>query len=390
MSVNDELSDRTLVHQIYLERIKAGESAELLRLFIPLEREILGILAQANLTSFRRERYLALLGQVRERVRNHYRLLRDTHQEKMEDLADLESTWTVRALNGALSSPVGVYIDVASISWSAEQFRAIASNATIENSPSRSYWAKQATDLTRRFGEQIKLGMLLGEPTDVIVARVRGTKKLNYTDGILSLSKAQARALVRSSIQSVAGDARRRTFEENGDLIKAIQQRSTLDSKTSIVCIAYSNKMWDFRTKAPIDHALPYKQGVPRHFLCRSAEIAVTRSFEELGGVPLRMADDKTIDRVFRQKLRDMGWEEERIGKAMRNVQSSMDGQVSADLDFASWLKTKGSAFQDEVLGKGKADLWRRGIIRDIDSLLSFDGNPLTLKQIREQFGVAL
>ncbi len=39
-----------------------------------------------------------------------------------------------------------------------------------------------------------------------------------------------------------------------------------------------------------------------------------------------------------------------------------MNGEVPASLKYQDWLKTQTPAFQNEVLGKGKAELFRRGV----------------------------
>jgi hypothetical protein len=45
-------------------------------------------------------------------------------------------------------------------------------------------------------------------------------------------------------------------------------------------------------------------------------------------------------------------------------------------------LKRKGVEYQNEVLGVGRADLWRAGKIT-LRDLVSGSGNPLTLDQLR-------
>ena len=62
-----------------------------------------------------------------------------------------------------------------------------------------------------------------------------------------------------------------------------------------------------------------------------------------------------------------------------------MDGQVAADLTFGDWLKGKPVEFADEMLGKGRAQLWRDGKIT-LQDLLNAQGQPLTLKQLRERY----
>lgn len=281
MNTNTILSDKALARSVTLERLKAGETKELLRLLDKLERELAVELLRRDLTAFRQDRLTALLKQVRETIRTHYRTIRDTHQEKLEDLADLESTWTVRALNGALSQPVGVYVDIASISWTAEQLAAIASQALIDDAPSASWWSRQATDLRQRFADAVKLGLLKGETNEQIMRRIRGTKAANYTDGVMAVSRRQAERLVRSSVQTVAATARRETFAANGDIIKATMQISTLDLRTcltgdTLVAVPDGVKpIAQFR----LGDAVVGGSGVPRHVIgkthTRTRKIAI-------------------------------------------------------------------------------------------------------------------
>jgi hypothetical protein len=58
-----------------------------------------------------------------------------------------------------------------------------------------------------------------------------------------------------------------------------------------------------------------------------------------------------------------------------------MDGQVPEDITFKDFLEKKSKAFQDEVLGKGKAQLWREGKIT-LQQLLDQSGNPIPLKEL--------
>lgn len=66
-------------------------------------------------------------------------------------------------------------------------------------------------------------------------------------------------------------------------------------------------------------------------------------------------------------------------------TRASIDGEVAADLTFDDFLKGKPKAFADEMLGKGKAELWRDGKIT-LQQLLDQRGNPLTLTQLRQRY----
>ncbi|MGU1581195.1 hypothetical protein ACSEP4_02095, partial [Pseudomonas aeruginosa] len=144
---------------------------------------------------------------------------------------------------------------------------------------------------------------------------------------------------------------------ENGP-VKGYRQLSTLDSHTTEICMVYDQKTWDLQFR-PVGHSLPYKQGCPRHWGCRSATLPWLKTMRELG---------IDVDEV-------------------KSTRASMDGQVPASLNFETWLKGKSKAFQDEKLGPGRADLWRRGVIT-LSDLLDQRGNPLSLAQLRESVGI--
>ena len=140
-------------------------------------------------------------------------------------------------------------------------------------------------------------------------------------------------------------------------MVKAVQQISTLDSRTSDICVAYSGLTWDLNGE-PIDHEKAFNGGPPHHPRCRSRLNAVTKSFRELG-----------IDR-----------DELPPGK-----RASLNGEVPADITFDAFLKRKSQAFQNELLGPGKAELWREGRI-SLTDLVDQTGRPLTLNELRQRF----
>ena len=126
----------------------------------------------------------------------------------------------------------------------------------------------------------------------------------------------------------------------------------------SPTCIAYSGAEWDLSGNPINGTRLPFNGGPPRHFNCRSALVGITKTFRELG-----------ID----------------IDEPAIGTRASADGQIRADTTFAEFLDRKGKAFQDEVLGPGRAELWRKKVIT-LNQLLDQRGNPLTLEELRKKY----
>jgi len=57
-------------------------------------------------------------------------------------------------------------------------------------------------------------------------------------------------------------------------------------------------------------------------------------------------------------------------------------------LTYDTWLLNKTAEQQDELLGPGKADLFRQGRISTRD-LLDQNGRPMTVKELQDKHGVA-
>jgi hypothetical protein len=79
---------------------------------------------------------------------------------------------------------------------------------------------------------------------------------------------------------------------------------------------------------------------------------------------------------------KDLGIDAEEIPVSTR---ASMNGQVAANLQFEDWLADKSAAFQDKVLGPGRAALFRSGKIT-LRDLLSMNGHPLSLDELRAKY----
>lgn len=58
------------------------------------------------------------------------------------------------------------------------------------------------------------------------------------------------------------------------------------------------------------------------------------------------------------------------------------DGGPVTDETLTAWLRRRGSAFQDEVLGPTRAAMFRAGRLSPRDLIASTSGKPLTLEEL--------
>lgn len=245
---------------------------------------------------------------------------------------------------------------------------ALVSGTLVEGHATAKWWRLQSADFLNKFTAEIKIAMQNGESITQALTRITGGTVSGVTvPGIMKTTKAKAGAMVSTAINRVSNEAALQSFQLNSDVIKQIQQVSTLDNKTSDICIAYSGKVWDILTLAPVatptsEGTLPFNGGPPRHFNCRSRLRPVTKSFDELG-IP-GLSDEIPA-----------------------STRASMDGQVAADITFDAWLRKKGLEFQRKLLGAKRAELYRAGKI-NLTQLVDMRGNPLSLTQLEQRIGI--
>lgn len=163
-------------------------------------------------------------------------------------------------------------------------------------------------------------------------------------------TRQNVKNLVRTSNAVIAGESRDRMEKENSDLFEYKQHLSTLDGRTTPICRARDLLMWDLNNE-PIGHNFEFLQP-PLHFGCRSIIRLIVK------------------------------------GRNKRfSTRASQFGQVDETLDYNSWLKQQSPTYQNKILGKARAELFRSGNIT-VRDLVNQDGRALTLEQLKAKYNV--
>lgn len=375
MNAADIVADRLIQRGIYLERYKAGFNnrilAELETLEDGLTRELVTLFAKGTPNpSLRVQRLEKLLGETRHIIRRAYSEKKTMAGKELVRLAANEQAYVV----GAINETAGIELMDRVLNY--DELKKLTDDTLIHGAKSAEWWDRQGDDLQKRFGDQMRQGVLRGETLDQLSARVRGTQAKAFTDGVMPVSRRQAEALVRTSVQAVANSTRLESYRANQDVVNAIQWIATLDSRTTHICMALNQKMWTTETREPIGHSHVFP-GPTAHWNCRSTQIGVLKTWEEL----VAGQDQEALDEEFRKQLKAQGFDDQAIQQIRRNTKASMDGQVAKDLSFDEWLSGKDPALQDQMLGRGRAKLFRDGKITLTD-LVDQRLRPLTIEQL--------
>jgi hypothetical protein len=356
-SVNDRILDEIIGHSVDLQRLEASVKFKIRKELKKLERGLVKELSDSNMWDAKREqtklkRLKELLKQTRETIKSTYKAIYQEHLVTLTGVAILAEKQAVKSLNKAIN------FELTSVNMSRQMLTAIASDTLFEGAPSKEWWVRRGEAFHARFADTIRQGMMRGDDTKTITNNLVGTAKNKFKDGALAPNFRSAEALVRTSIQAVANESRLQTYADNDDIIKEIVWQSTLDSRTTSTCMALDGLRWKNPSREPIGHNIAFV-GSTAHWGCRSTQIAITRSWEELGA---------------KGKFNDIP----------ESTRASMDGQVSSKLTYESWLKGKSSKFQRDALGAKKYELWKKGDLKFTD-MVDQSGNALTLEQLERK-----
>jgi len=392
------IADEFTGHSVDLLKVDAGIRQDVLRMLGDVEADIVAKLAKVDPTgvseTFRARRLRALEKQTRETIRSGFKQIRNKTGRDFRAIARSEEALTRGVIDGAISSTAGVSVSVMSVVTPRETLTALANDTLVGGAPSRQWWGRQSAQLRTRFMDTMRSGVVQGEALGQLVQRVRGTRALNFTDGVMQASRRQAETLVRSSVQAVANAARTEALAANSDVIKSLLWVATLDRRTTLICSVRDRKEYNLTTHRPIGHGIPWREGPGRiHWACRSTSIPRVKSFQQLaqdqalrtGGRPtnlqtklLRAADKANLGQNAK-------------GAMLQRTRASMGGQVPAKQTFPQWLKKMDTAkpgFGAGVLGKTKWDLWNSGKLT-FEQLVNQDGMPMTVRALMRKAGAA-
>lgn len=321
--------DTFLRYQLDLLRLGAGTVAAIMPILRDLERELRGRLADPDLTNYGKARLNALLAESRKIISDYYGQAQAELFPVLEGVAQSSATMTAATIGtGAAVAP-------------APYLASLAANSLTQGATQAAWWAKQSGDLAFRFNALVRTGLAAGDTNAQIIRTVADQ---------FTMARRSAAALVQTGVQTVANDARLAVFEANSDVVLALRELETLDSRTCLVCASRDRKTWETVSKAPIGHSIPFRN-TPIHWNCRGAIVPVTKAENAPGG-----------------------------------ARASQAGPVARNTSFADFLDRQGEAFQVDVLGKGRAEMYRAGKIT-LDDLVSGTGRPLTLDQLRAIHG---
>lgn len=343
---NEIIRDKTIAHEVYLQRYNKATTNKIMKLLAEAEKDLIKQLRGLELnggTAFNLERTDKQLRSIQAIISESYALMHDDLVSELHDVAKYEQDWQ----KAMIEKTVPITLDM--IAVAPQVLGALVESKPLQGKILKEWTDKLSADSFASLQSAVRMGLVEGQSYDQITKRIIGTKALQYNDGIMQLNRVKTQALVSTTVSHATNVARDSLYQQNSDVIKAVQWCSTLDGRTTTLCKSRDGKLY------PIDSG----ERPPAHFRCRSSMTPVLKSWKEMG-----------------LKERDIP----------EGTRASMNGQVAETETYQTWLKKQPHAFQDETLGKARAEMFRNGT--PLDRFVDDSGHSYTLAELRAKEGV--
>jgi len=338
MTANEQIAEDTIARTIYLSRYSAGLRKDVIKLLNQVEKDLIAALPSVT-TQVRKDRLNKMLAESRALIKDGYAEVSALTSSELATLSVDEAEWQKLTINDAIT------VEIMAAMPTEAALVAMTKDTLVQGAVNADWWARQGANLQFQYTNAVRTGMAQSETIGQISKRVQQ---------VMDVSRRDATSLVRTSVQTVAIESRDMTMQKNSAVIKGKVSIATLDGRTTPVCMAYSGATYMLENEPLAPNKLPYI-AIPRHWSCRSVWSSITKSWKELG-----------LD----------------LEEFTPSTRSSIDGQVPASTTFDEFLTKKGEAWQDAQLGKGRAELWRKGKIT-LSDLVDGNGRELTLAELR-------
>ena len=341
MSSNEYLIDASTRHQIMLQRLSGGAFNKLKPLLEKLQKDIRARLSE-NPTDFQMNRLTSLMRDIQSLFDTANSEVSKQLNLDLEEFIPYETDFQYRMLGNAVTTELTLpAIEQVVAAVTTAKAELISGGVTKRLTISEMIGTLGTKPVT--IENKIRAGIIEGKSVDQMVRDIMRVANQAH--------KRDVRTVVRTAFNLAGSEARKAVVAANSDIITGEKWISTLDGRTSDVCMGRDGKVYDAG-------AAPFP---PAHMNCRSLRVPVIDPKYAIPGI---------------KGLR-----------SSRNPDGKVE-KVAGETTYNSWLKRQPADFQNEVLGEERAKLFRGGM--NVDKFTDDNGRTLTLAELKSLDSITL
>ena len=338
-------------HASHYERLKSSEVKKFDDFLVQMDKDLRLKLTGLDIQSLTRAKVEVQIRQINKLLTGTYDDYKKVWTDSVTEAGLYEADFEGRSLSQVVDGvnfklPSDSQITAAVFNTPLGDIGGIAGGSLLDT-----FFNDMTASEVKRIEGAIRSGYAQGETTQNIIRKIRGTKAVNYADGLLAISKRNAETITRTALQHAASQARGEVWKKNESVISKVRIDATLDSRTSTICRSLDGQEY------PIDSG----PRPPFHPNCRTTTSAVlTKKYADLSKGRTRAARDPETGKIKK---------------------------VNAKSTYYSWLKGQPASVQDSIIGPARGKLLRNGGIsaeRFSELQLGKNFEPLNLEQMRQ------
>ena len=237
-----------------------------------------------------------------------------------------------------LQKSTGLPLDVPPLQ--ASEMRSVILKLDMRGTPYASWFQHQRRSGLFNARTAMSIAYDAGEPLTSLRGLMKGPA------GVITRTARQTNAIMSTAVNQTATRAHRIVYESNPQITDEYVYTAILDEVTTDICMSLDGRIFRFDD--------PKRREPPQHFKCRSIIVPIIK-YGRLGITP-----------------------------PTEGVKPAQGGSVASSTRYAKWLRLQPHFLQDEILGPGRAKLFRAGKL-SLGDLVRRDGRTVTLTEIRRR-----
>ena len=355
VNVNQALRDAIIAHAIRVRRYGSSLGNGMIGAIDKLAADLVAILSQDL-------KQKELRAKVDAAITKRFAEMGKTFDEETKAFIENEVLFNKKIFDQALPAAILLKTPTQAALIKAVGSRPIAESGLIKDLVPR------MSQKTAEKVDNIILQMTANGATNQQIAqRLRGTKANNYKDGELEVSRRNAMTIARTATNHISNVTLDEVIKDNSDIVQDVQWISVLDGRTSATCQALDKQIF------PVDEG----PRPPAHPNCRSVVVPYIKGLDDIQGV----RSSEAITLKTKRNLDKLSTAERRA------IRSQLSQRVSEGESYGTWLKKQDPKFVQEVLGKGKSELFLSGKLK-IEQFVDSNYQPLSLADLKKIYNV--
>jgi SPP1 gp7 family putative phage head morphogenesis protein len=323
-----EILHRYTVRGLALIRAANGQVEAVDRELRALSREIRRTMSERSISGATRRDLADLLREIESAVDASFAAIASLQAAAVAEVIEIEAAWAARASAFAREA-------------SETAQRGAVAELLVMGASVGANWKRQAANTRWAMATEIRAAVGAGQDDRTVVQRVIGVgPRGRERGGVMESVRRNARSLADATTHTAAHAGRLATMRANG--VDSVRWFAILDAKVCPNCAMRAGKIWTIDGK-PVGHNIVLPHPPPLHYWCRCLL------------APLKHPAGRPPD----------------------------DGGPQIDR-FEDWLAGLSQDAQDRLLGDGRAQLWRDGVIT-LSDLIGQRGLVLSLRELRER-----